>query len=312
MATPVTSAQCNVVRRNRQQASKRCGELGIAHFLSKPVRHLELVATVRRALGLAGSPTVSSSKATKKMPPLRVLLAEDNLVNQKLATRLLEKDGHTVTVVGNGRLAVDATLETTFDLALIDIQMPVMDGVQATKEIREIERSSGDHLPIIALTAHAMKGDREHFLSSGMDEYVSKPINIEGLNSAIEHVVVREIPTIGTAVPSVFDREKFLANLNNDLELFQELIDIFLEDRPRLADDLRSAVSEGNAEALRRSAHSLKGAVSNFTTGEAYTLLAELEDAGIKNRLDDTHILLERLGVNIAQLETELRGETTG
>jgi two-component system sensor histidine kinase/response regulator len=120
--------------------------------------------------------------------PLRVLLAEDNLVNQRVAVRLLEKEGHTVVVAGDGAKALEALERQAFDLILMDVQMPVMDGVETTAAIRKLEQSNGAHIPIVAMTAHAMAGDRQKFLSLGMDGYVSKPIHSRDLFDVIENV----------------------------------------------------------------------------------------------------------------------------
>ena len=118
--------------------------------------------------------------------PLKILLAEDNLVNQKLATVLLERRGHQVVVVGNGAQALEALAQQTFDLILMDVEMPEMDGVEATSRIRELERVQGSHLPIIALTAHALKGDRERFIQAGMDDYLTKPLEPVKLYEAVD------------------------------------------------------------------------------------------------------------------------------
>lgn len=170
--------------------AKRCRELGISAYLTKPVRQIELREAILRAVGsrpaAAGdeeTPALitrhSLREAAPAAPSLNVLLAEDNPVNQQVARRLLEKRGHVVTVVSNGRAAVTALEERRFDLVLMDVQMPEMDGYEATALIREREKLTGDHMPIIAMTAHAMSGDAEKCLAAGMDEYLSKPIKID-------------------------------------------------------------------------------------------------------------------------------------
>ena len=180
----------------------RCRELGLEAFLPKPVKPLELLEAIQKALG----PSVEDSAqpgAAGPLPidqmsrPLRILLAEDNLVNQKLVIRLLEKREHTVLLVTNGREAVDAVAAYDFDLVLMDVQMPKMDGFEATAAVRECERSTCGHLPIIAMTAHAMKGDDERCLQAGMDAYVSKPIGVRDLLQAIASVM-----TAGTEATS--------------------------------------------------------------------------------------------------------------
>jgi two-component system sensor histidine kinase/response regulator len=170
---------------------QRCKELGIAAYLIKPVLQSDLLATLLRVLGPRSDATVPMPVVTRHTLrearlPLRILLAEDNVVNQRLAVRLLEKEGHSVVVAGDGAQALRALEKQQFDLILMDVQMPVMDGMETTAAIRKGEH--GTHIPIVAMTAHAMAGDRQRFLSLGMDGYVSKPIHASDLYDAIESV----------------------------------------------------------------------------------------------------------------------------
>jgi len=172
----------------------RCRELGVKAYVAKPIKRDELVAAIRIALGQAQQPDPIRPAGPPGSPPeyhrrFRILLAEDNLVNQKVATRFLEKRGHTVFCADSGKKAVAAWREQFFDLILMDLQMPEMDGLAATGAIREQEKSVAVHIPIIAMTAHAMVGDRERCLAAGMDDYVSKPINAKDLFGAIERVM---------------------------------------------------------------------------------------------------------------------------
>jgi len=170
---------------------QRCKELGIAAYLIKPVLQSDLLETVLRVLGSRPDTAKPVQVVTRhtlregKMP-LRILLAEDNVVNQRLAVRLLEKQGHMVVVAGDGAKALEALDRSPFDVVLMDVQMPVMGGVEATAAIREKEKISGNRIPIVAMTAHAMAGDRQRFLDNGMDAYVSKPIHSQELFEAIE------------------------------------------------------------------------------------------------------------------------------
>jgi CheY-like chemotaxis protein len=176
----------------------RCRELGIAAYLTKPIRQSELRAAVNAVLNSAAEAqkqgtevpliTRHSLREARRSSGVRVLLAEDNLVNQQLASRLLEKRGHTVVVANNGTEALGFLAHQTFDLLLIDVQMPEMDGFEATAEIRAQEKDTGRHLPIIAMTAHAMKGDEERCLAAGMDAYISKPIDSARLFALIDEV----------------------------------------------------------------------------------------------------------------------------
>jgi two-component system, sensor histidine kinase and response regulator len=171
--------------------AQRCRELGVAAYLNKPVRQGELLDAILTALGTrpmkeAPSNLVTRHSLREKSNHLRILLVEDNAVNQVLAVRLLEKRGHTVAVAGNGKEGLAALEEQSFDLVLMDVQMPEMDGFEATTAIREKEKTSGNHLPVIAMTAHAMVGDRERCLEAGMDDYITKPIRVEELSELLK------------------------------------------------------------------------------------------------------------------------------
>jgi two-component system, sensor histidine kinase and response regulator len=176
----------------------RCRALGISGFLVKPIRQSELVDAICHAT--SGSPVeknvalVTRHSLNEEKSKLRVLLAEDNAVNRALATRLLEKRGHSVEIACDGKQALLATEKEELDVILMDIQMPEMDGFEATAAIRRQEASSGKHVPIIALTAHALKEDREQCLSSGMDAYLSKPIRATELLATIENVLENKEP----------------------------------------------------------------------------------------------------------------------
>lgn len=177
----------------------RCRELGISAYLPKPIRRADLLEAVRTVLRPTARPPESNSLVTihtlrEQRARLRILLAEDNAVNQKLAARLLEKRGHAVTVAGTGRAALESLEKQPFDLVLMDMQMPEMDGLEATVAIRELEKASGEHIPIIAMTANAMKGDRERCLAAGMDAYLSKPIQVKELFATMEEVMIQIAP----------------------------------------------------------------------------------------------------------------------
>jgi two-component system, sensor histidine kinase and response regulator len=177
----------------------RCQALGIAAYLIKPIKQSELLEAILTALGR--QPQKEARATLNPHRPLgedqrrlRILLAEDNVVNQRLAARLLQKRGHTVTVVPNGKEALAALKWQSFDLVLMDVQMPQMDGFEATAEIRRREESMGAHTPIIAMTAHAMKGDRERCIAAGMDAYIPKPIQPRELFEALESLTQSPAP----------------------------------------------------------------------------------------------------------------------
>jgi CheY-like chemotaxis protein len=165
----------------------------MAAYLTKPVNQSQLLESIQAALGRQAAGGAPPARITRQSlragePKLRVLLAEDNAVNQKLALRLLEKQGHSALVVGTGRAALEALDEQEFDVVLMDVQMPDMDGLEATAAIREREKGNGKHVPIIAMTAHAMTGDQERCLAAGMDGYISKPISGQALATEINRV----------------------------------------------------------------------------------------------------------------------------
>jgi len=178
----------------RRGDAARCRELGIAGYLIRPVLPPQLLEAMLNVLGAKAQPAgkpdlVTRHSLRERHPSLQILLAEDNAVNQKLASRLLEKRGHAVRVVSNGREALEALTKQRFDLVLMDVQMPEMDGFEATAAVRALENGDGGHIPIIAMTAHAMAGDRERCLAAGMDAYVSKPIQANELFRTVETLV---------------------------------------------------------------------------------------------------------------------------
>ena len=276
---------------NRDQTDiARCRELGVKQSLTKPIDQSELLDAVLSALGLSVveerliEPSVRVQEKPKRRP-LNILLSEDNSVNQKLATRLLEKAGHRVTLASTGREALAAWENAGipgFDLVLMDIQMPEMDGVEATAAIRNREKGSGKHIPILAMTAHAMRGDKEMCLASGMDGYISKPIHPDGLFAEIERCLApsdgRNAVAENSREPGEqIDRASLLERVEGDHELLTEMIHLFQEDAPNLLTAMRDALQRGDMAVLERSAHSLKGAVSNFSAKAAAAAAAQLE-----------------------------------
>jgi CheY-like chemotaxis protein len=217
-----------------------------------------------------------------------LLLVEDNPVNQKLAVRLLEKMGHSVAFAVNGREALDTLQRQSFDLVLMDIQMPVMGGVEAAQKIRELERQSGAHIPIIAMTAHAMAGDAERYLAAGMDGYVSKPIHVETLraelnrftNDGNREVTLDMPPRSKEFSSSAVDFAELLARVENDRELMLELVSIFKEEFPKQLGALHQAVDARDAKQVAAIAHTLKGMLSNLAAHQAAAAASRLEQLG--------------------------------
>jgi CheY-like chemotaxis protein/HPt (histidine-containing phosphotransfer) domain-containing protein len=282
--------------------------LGVARHLIKPVKPSDLLDALLTALaGAAPGRRIPIDASPAAAPPrarLRILLAEDNAVNQKLAVCLLEKRGHQVVIASNGREAVRAVAEGPFDLVLMDVQMPELNGLQAAAAIREREKATGTHVPIVALTAHAMQGDRAACVAAGMDDYVSKPLRSEELFAAI----ARLVPVPAHAEPAVvanadvFDPEIALEQVEGDPALLRELVELFLDDCPKLLAEIDAAVVRRDGLTLERCAHRLKGAVGVFADRPAFEAAQRLELAGrtadphgVDEACDGLHRELQRL-----------------
>jgi two-component system sensor histidine kinase/response regulator len=242
-----------------------------------------------------------------------VLLVEDNRVNQTMAQRTLGKRGHQVTVAENGRDALDALdRDPAFDVVLMDVQMPVMNGLQATVRIRVAEQESGRHLPIVAMTAHAMRGDRERCLAAGMDGYLVKPIQADELIAALESFVGPPAPNeaAGAAAEPVDigpARTAMLDHLGGDLGLATELAHIFLEDRAAMMARIEAAIEARDAGGLRVAAHTLKGAVGNFGAAAVAAAALRLEKMGASGSLDEAAAARDVLKREMAGLDGLLR-----
>jgi len=291
----------------------RCRELGIAVYLIKPIRKSELLEAMLAALGKSPANEISATVITRHTlledrRKLKVLLAEDNVVNQRLAVRLLERRGHSVTVAADGGAALSLLKQSGFDLVLMDVQMPVMDGFEATAAIRDQEASSGIHLPIIAMTAHAMQGDLERCLAAGMDAYIAKPIDGDELTAMVERFgysgSVRN-PAPGAAGTS-FDLGEALTRLQGDQELLADLARVFLNDYGNQLADIRQSLQDADLSKLERAAHSLKGSVSNFGAQRSFSVAFELEKAARSNDLESCHHLSRALAAELEILKTEL------
>ena len=261
---------------------RRDVRLGIERSLTKPLRRATLREAVFQALGVSAPPEKESPQPGEKArgKGLQLLLAEDNSVNQKLAIRLLEKMGHHVVLAVNGEEAIEMLRRRVFDLVLMDIQMPVMSGVEATRKIRTEEQSTGAHTPIIAMTAHAMAGDADRYLQNGMDGYVSKPIKVDVLRAEIDRLTKRCEPREGQTVDKVdnvdknfplltFDHEELLERVENDRELLRDLLLIFKEEFPRHLLVLREAVESRDGNRVTGAAHALKGMLLNLSATRA-------------------------------------------
>jgi len=300
---------------NRGDAA-RCRELGIAAYLTKPISQSDLLDAIVMSLGMAAvdrrsRPLVTRHTVRENKRKLRILLAEDNPVNQKLAVRILEKRGHMVVVASDGRQAIDAWEAQPFDLILMDVQMPGMGGFEATAIIREREKQTGTHIPIIAMTAHAMRGDKERCLEAGMDGYVPKPIRSDELFEVINQVMAGprvsslQAPAAGDTI-EVFNRAAALERLEGDEELLVELATIFLQESPRQMKQIREALDRSDWEALARAAHTLKGSVGNFAAQSSVEAALNLENAAKSGNPVEAELAYSALAAEIDRLRPAL------
>jgi CheY-like chemotaxis protein/HPt (histidine-containing phosphotransfer) domain-containing protein len=294
--------------------ASRCVSLGISAYLLKPIKQSELLFTLSKVLQGPPSPETQSlitrHSIRESRRRLRILLAEDNPVNQKVAAKMLERMGHTVLIAENGTEVLGALEKQSFDLILMDIQMPEVDGFEATRSIRERERDTGEHLPIVAMTAHAMKGDKERCLEAGMDGYIAKPINVQQLFETIESLFqdrqADEPSETPAAAGDALDTTKILERIGGDRELLRELAGLFVGDCPRMLSDIQDAVRDGNAEALQKAAHALKGSVSNFGAEAAVQVAFKLEMMGRNQDMTDATQALKELEREIGRVREGL------
>jgi PAS domain S-box-containing protein len=290
---------------DRPEDAARCRRLGIAARLTKPVKGADLLEEILAAVSppaepaaLAAAPPAAPSGGGLR--PLRVLLAEDNAFNQKVGVLTLEGAGHTVRVAANGREAVAAWEQEAFDVVLMDVQMPEMDGFEATAAIRAREQAAGRHTPIVAVTAHAMKGDRERCLAAGMDTYVTKPIRTEELWRTIAECLHRKEEgkpenSSGLPPPDTLDSAGLLRQVNGDRELLAELVTVFRADSARLRGEIAAGLERGDARAVERAAHTLKGLVRFFGATAAAEVALRLEQLGRAGDLAGGREALARL-----------------
>ena len=290
----------------------RCQELGVAAYLTKPVKQSILLDAIHAALAdPAGAvdpaqrqPLVTRHTVLEAQRSLRVLLAEDNAVNRALVVNLLQKRGHTVVIAANGREALDAYARERFDAVLMDVQMPEVDGLEATAAIREREAGSGQRLPIIALTAHAMTGDRERCLAAGMDFYLTKPVRPADLYRTLEAAVPRS--KLPPAPGLSFDPAETLTGMGDDRALLALMVGLLKAESAQMLSAIRHSVASGDAAALARSAHALNGSVGNFGMTEALDSARALERMGREGVLGGASARVTLLEEQMARLEGDL------
>jgi len=282
--------------------------------LTKPVKQSELLETVNSVASArdacAGDVRLAASKrVAASQQKLDVLLVEDNPINRKLAEHVLQKAGHSVTAAENGLVALAILEKEVFDLVLMDVQMPKMDGIETTMAIRRIEELTGAHIPIIALTAHAMTGDRERCLRAGMDGYLIKPIQPATLLEALERLRLDSAGNapVRPAEKPVLDRPSLLERVGGDLELVREVTDLFLRDCGKFMDEVRATTRSGDVAALGYALHTMRGMFRNLSAESAQELVGRMQAMALEKdfaRIEAAHALLE---LEITALTAELR-----
>ena len=330
----------------RPEEMSRGQELGIAHILIKPVKQSDLFHAVAHACQTIGSEELAvnaQDEAAQVQRPRKILLTEDGIVNQKVAVMMLEARGHTVAIANNGLEAVERLNQERFDLVLMDVQMPEMDGLEATRVIRTIENETDTHTPIIAMTAHVMKGDRERCLNAGMDGYLSKPIRAETLYGMIESLVAEGdgmadeavVRTTGPGihraesgndfeqeqdplvldpkeqhVEQLFNWDTALEQLNGNEKVLKDIAEMFMEQYPNLVQAIRGSIENEDMPELRRSAHTLKGSAATFSAGPVVKAAYRLETMGREMDITDVDSALKDLDRALAELAPALLAKT--
>ena len=324
----------SLLQRGHAEQARQAGAMG---YLPKPIRHDQLRDCLRAVLGIqrvvsgdgcppaSPSPLITRHTLAEQMQSVRVLIVEDNIVNQKLAVRMVEKLGYRPDVVENGREALTALRAGTYAAVLMDCQMPVMDGFEATRKIREHEASLGlgprpdglsvvqvdgsvPHIPIIAVTANAMEGDRERCLAAGMDDYLAKPVKLEELRSILQRWIALDRPprttlpaepTFPATEQGVFDVDKMWRQIGGDHELFAQLVALFLERHEEALTDIQAAIFRKDALAVERIAHTLKGTAGNLCAPAVALAASRLEAVGHLERLEEAPSVYGQLELEV-------------
>ncbi len=306
--------------------AKKFKELGCSAYLTKPVRQSQLLDALAETIVEVEEPENAPEEGPARADIItrhslgegvarsaRILLAEDNVVNQKVAMRILEKAGHRIDVVANGIEALEALNRLPYDIVLMDVQMPEMDGYEATRKIRD-PQSGVCQIPVIAMTAHAMKGDREKCLAAGMDDYISKPVQPKQMLDVVQRWAGKQVihPPAGDGSPSVVSRSPFnMTHLDDitggDAEFKQELLKLFFKDAREKLSSMRKAIEEGDATALEKAAHAVKGAAKNLGAERFGELARGLEMKGASSFLEGAQDVLFELEAEFQQMKIFLK-----
>jgi len=251
--------------------------------------------------------------------PRDILLVDDVEINQELARIVMEKQGHRVTIAANGMEAVEAFGSKRFDMIFMDIQMPVMDGFQATRAIRELERERGGHIPVVAMTAYAASGDRQKCLDAGMDSYISKPVMPEAIIAAINRYAgaspaADPQPSLGEDAPApeptlpVFDRDELLGRLGGKAEMIPRFCTMFIGSVTTGVEGIRKALETGDTGELHRQAHTIKGAAANIGAARIRACATQLDEMAKSGEISGAPALLDELTAEFGLFRVEVGG----
>ncbi len=294
---------------DRPEDMQRCEELGISAYLLKPIKQSELLEAIELALGISvpKEELLATAAEPKQVQSLQILLVEDSLVNQKLAVALLEGQGHKITVVNNGREAIAALQAEKFDMVLMDVQMPEMDGLEATEKIRAMEQHTGTHIPIVAMTAHSLMGDRERCLAAGMDGYIAKPIHVAELFNVIDGLFAVSAELAEQTVSEMAEEKNVnwheaLQAVRGNAQLLKTVVEAALEEIPRLMAAIRQAITNSDTTVLRLSAHTLKASLRYFGKSVAHEEVLRLERMGQDRNLAESQESLAALEPEIQRI----------
>ena len=300
---------------DQPEHAERCRQLGIAAYLLKPVSKSDLQAAILSVLGgrqaQSGTtiPLITQNSLHEASHKLQILVAEDNPVNEAVIVRALQKMGHLPVVAHDGKQALSLVSSRSFDVVFMDVQMPEMDGLAATGAIRESEKNTGKHLPIFAMTAHAMKGDRERCLQAGMDGYISKPLRFSEIESTLAGLSTRLQAPAGPAEAAPWNKGRALQRVDGDHDLLADLCRIFLEESPKLLTNLRVAIAADDPDSVQKVAHSLKGESSYLEAAKVSDTARQLEFMGREKNLAQAAATLQVLERELARLRSAVQEE---
>ncbi len=290
---------------------ERFKRLGISDYLQKPVKRSDLLNKLiqfsTKVFSLNNDYANQEEQLVDSYKNLRILLVEDDAINQYLAVSFLKDKGHNIKLVNNGKEAIEAIEKAAYDLILMDVEMPIMDGLQTTKAIREKEMlTNNKHMPIIAMTALALKGDRQRCLDAGMDEYISKPIDRDELLKTIDNVMKSYPPVSIEPSAEVIDIPLALSRLQGNKKLLKEIAVMFLKELPNYLSAIEEALQQGDSYKLERAGHTLKSAVGNFAAKSAFETVHAVEMAGKNGDMTGAKTAIAELIKQIDKLKPAL------